>query len=174
LTNAPTLTTDRLVLRAHTRADFGASAQMWADPRVAQFIGGVPSSREASWSRLMRYFGMWSMLGYGYWAVTLKESGGLIGEVGLANFHRTLEPHPGDMPEAGWAFAPALHGHGYALEAVTAALAWADTHLGPKSFCMIDSANAASIKLAQRVGYSAPQPAHYAGKPTTLWVRSPS
>jgi RimJ/RimL family protein N-acetyltransferase len=170
MTAAPRLETDRLVLRAHSRDDFEASAAMWGDAAVARFIGGVPSTREASWSRLMRYFGMWPLAGCGYWVVALKD-GGFIGEVGLADFQRALDPHPGRMPEAGWAFAPQFHGKGYAAEAVAAALAWGEANLGRKSFCMIDPANAPSIAVAQRVGFDAGHEASYAGKPTRVFLR---
>ena len=71
----PALTTARLVLRGHTPADLAASAAMWADPTVVLHIGGKPSSLEESSSRLLRYGGLWSLLGYGYWLVEERGSG---------------------------------------------------------------------------------------------------
>jgi RimJ/RimL family protein N-acetyltransferase len=168
---APILSTQRLVLRAHRVSDLQASAAMWADAQVVRFIGGVPSTREVAWGRLLRYFGLWPALGYGYWAVTRADSGAFIGEVGLADFKRALDPHPGEMPEAGWAFCPAAHGQGLALEAMSAVLAWADGQLGPRSFCMISPENAASIRLAQKLGYRAAGAAQYNGNPSSIWQR---
>ena len=49
-------------------------------------IGGKPFTREESWARLLRYGGLWSLLGYGYWAVRDKESGRFAGELGFAGF----------------------------------------------------------------------------------------
>ena len=66
-TQAPVIETERLILRGHRAEDFEAIAAQWADPAVVKYIGGTPSSREASWSRLLRYPGHWQMLGFGYW-----------------------------------------------------------------------------------------------------------
>ena len=60
---APTLETPRLALRAHRRDDFAACAAMWADPEVVRHIGGRTFSAEESWSRLLRYGGLWTLLG---------------------------------------------------------------------------------------------------------------
>ena len=45
---APRIDTERLVLRAFTRADFGAYAAVWADPDVVRYISGKPSSERAA------------------------------------------------------------------------------------------------------------------------------
>ncbi len=66
----PTLVTERLVLRGHTRHDFAGSLALWTHPGVIRFIGGRASSEHEVWQRLLRYAGMWAMLGYGYWAIT--------------------------------------------------------------------------------------------------------
>ena len=42
--SAPTLTTARLILRAHTREDYHALHTVWSDPLVTKFIGRRPSS----------------------------------------------------------------------------------------------------------------------------------
>lgn len=68
----PTLETERLILRGHGVDDFGDSAAMWAEPEVVRHIGGRPFTREESWSRLLRYIGHWSALGFGYWVGAWK------------------------------------------------------------------------------------------------------
>lgn len=108
-TQPPVLTTARLILRAHTRDDFLDSHAMWSDPEVIRYIGGKPSTREEVWARLLRYAGHWTMLGYGYWVVREKDSGRFIGEVGLADYQRDIEPSLSGTPEMGWALSPALH-----------------------------------------------------------------
>ena len=75
--NVPVIETERLVLRAHRLDDFDAYAVMWADPVVTRFIGGKPRTREESWIRFLRHPGMWSMLGFGFWAIEEKASGRL-------------------------------------------------------------------------------------------------
>ena len=80
------------MLRGHTAADLDAIAAMWADPEVTRHITGVPSTREESWARLLRYAGLWPLLGFGYWLVEDRATGRFLGEVGFANFQRDIEP----------------------------------------------------------------------------------
>lgn len=151
---APALDTGRLTLRGHTLADFHESAAMWADPVVTRHIGGRPFTEEESWARVLRYGGLWTLLGYGYWVVRERESGRFVGEVGLADFRRGVTPALGDAPEAGWVLASWAHGRGFATEAVGAALAWADAHLAaPRTVCLIAPANAASLHVAEKCGF---------------------
>lgn len=153
---APELITDRLILRAHRRTDFDASAALWADPAVVRYISGRPSTPEESWQRLLRYAGLWPLLGFGYWVIADKASGAFLGEAGLADFRRVMTPSLNGMPEAGWVLTPAAQGQGFAREAVLAILAWADRHLAAaQTACIIDPTHAASHRLAHAVGYVA-------------------
>jgi RimJ/RimL family protein N-acetyltransferase len=129
-TSAPTLETDRLVLRAHRVDDFEPSAAMWGDEGVTRFIGGKPFTAEEVWQRMLRYPGHWALLGFGYWVLEEKATGDFVGEAGLLNLNRAIEPPLGDAPEAGWVLTPRVHGKGYATEAMTRALAWTETELG--------------------------------------------
>lgn len=148
----PELHTARLLLRGHRSQDFPAMSALWADPEVVRFIGGVPQNAEQSWQRLLRYWGTWAMFSFGYWAVIEKCSGAYIGELGLARFRRTIEPVL-DEPEMGWAFMPSAQGKGYASEAVSKAIAWADENLQQPLCCIIDQTNARSLRLAQKCGF---------------------
>jgi RimJ/RimL family protein N-acetyltransferase len=116
----PSLDTDRLTLTAHTLAGFEECAAMWADAAVTRFIGGRPASREDVWNRLLRYRGLWALLGYGYWAVNERETGRYVGDVGFADFHRDITPSLDGAPEAGWVLATWAHGRGFATEAAGA------------------------------------------------------
>lgn len=149
----PILTTDRLILRAHTAADFPGCYTLWSDPDVTRFIGGRPSTQEEVWSRILRYVGHWQALGYGYFLVTERQTGAVVGEFGLADFRRNVVPPFGDTPEAGWVMLPQYHGKGLAREALTAVLAWADQTM-PRTVCMIHPDNAPSLKLAAKLGYT--------------------
>ena len=97
----PILETERLRLRGHRRDDFAASAAMWADPIVTRYIGGKPLSPEEAWGKMLRYAGLWSLLGYGYWAVEERASGEFAGELGFADLKRDIEPSLGDTAGAG-------------------------------------------------------------------------
>jgi len=167
---APELLTERLLLRPHRLSDFDDSLAMWSDPEVARFIGGKPSTRDEVWFRLLRYVGLWELLGYGYFVVTDRESGRFLGEVGVADFHRPLPPTFSDFPEAGWAFAPAAHGRGIATEAVQRLLAWCDERF-ERTVCMIDPQNAPSIRVAGKCGFAEYERAAYRDHETILFER---
>ena len=135
---APTLETERLVLRAHQVEDFPNLAALWGDPLVTRFISGVPLTPEEVWSRLLRTAGHWLLLGFGYWVVEEKATGKFLGEVGFADLKRAIEPPLGDAPEAGWVFASAAHGKGFGIEAVQAIHSWGANHFKtPGSACLI-------------------------------------
>ena len=168
---APVITTDRLILRPHTAGDFAGCCTLWADPVVTRFIGGRPSTPEEVWARLLRYAGLWSLCGYGYLLAVDRASGAIVGDVGLADFHRDIEPALGDAPEAGWALLPQWHGRGLAHEAVTALLDWAAGQGIGRTVCMIHPDNAASLRLAGDLGYAAYARASYKDTPTILLQR---
>ncbi|WP_329741163.1 GNAT family N-acetyltransferase [Dyella sp. A6] len=150
----PVLETARLRLRGHRADDFEAFAAIWADADVVRYIGGKPSTPQESWMRLLRYPGMWALLGYGFWAIEDKASGRPIGEIGYADFKRAIEPPLEGMPEMGWVLASDVHGKGYAREALDAVLAWGQQHFGPhRAACIIEPDNAASVRLATGVGF---------------------
>ena len=150
----PTLETERLRLRGHRLDDFAACAAMWGDPIVTRHIGGKPLSPEEAWAKILRYAGLWSLLGYGYWAVEEKATGEFAGELGFADFKRDLQPPLGDMPEAGWALVSRVHGKGYATEAIRAVTSWGDQHFGAvRTACIIHPDNIASIRVAEKCGY---------------------
>lgn len=168
----PILETDRLRLRGHALGDFEALVSMWGDPAVVRHISGKPSTREETWSRLLRYAGHWSLLGYGFWAIEEKATGRFVGEGGFADFKRDLTPAI-DPPEQGWALNADSHGKGYATEAVQAMIAWAEPHFGRRDFtCMISPLNIASIRVAEKAGYREIVRTAYKGEPTILFRRS--
>lgn len=172
--SAPTLVTDRLTLAGHGLGDFADSAAMWADEEVVRHIGGRPFTAEECWARLLRYAGMWPLLGYGFWTVRETASGRFVGEMGFADFHRDLDPPFGDVPEAGWALARWAHGQGFAAEALRAAIAWGDARFGgARTVCMIDPDNAASVRLASKFGYREYARTSFKGSPTVLFERLP-
>jgi RimJ/RimL family protein N-acetyltransferase len=168
----PLLETERLVLRAHRLADLDACTTMWGDPVVTRYIGGKPSTREEVWSRLLRYAGHWSLMGYGYWAIEDKSFGRFVGEAGFADFKRDITPSLGDDPEIGWALTPAAHGKGYATEIVAALLEWGDANLSSKrTVCLIHPDNSPSIYVAKKCGYKEFARTNYKGAPTILFRR---
>ncbi|MER9104584.1 GNAT family N-acetyltransferase [Mesorhizobium sp. M7A.F.Ca.US.010.02.1.1] len=171
-TSAPVIETKRTILRAHRLDDFDAYAAMWTDPVVTRFIGGKPRTREESWMRFLRHAGLWSLLGYGFWAIEEKATGRFIGEAGFHDLKRDMEPSIEGIPEAGWALVPAVHGAGFATEVVARVLAWGEAIFGrEKTVCIIDPENGASLRVAAKCGYREVVKTTYHDTPTILLAR---
>ena len=169
---APEIETARLRMRGHRVEDLAVCAEMWADPEVVRHIGGRPFSREEVWARILRYTGHWSLLNYGYWLIEEKATGAFAGELGFADFQRELESPLVGLPELGYAFSSRTNGRGYATEAARAALAWGDAHFDPKrTTCIIHPENLASIRVAEKCGYTEFERTTYKGEPAIILAR---
>ena len=168
----PILETARAVLRPHRLDDFETYAAMWAEPAVTRFIGGKPRTREESWMRFLRHAGLWSLVGYGFWAIEEKATGRFIGEAGFHDLKRDIEPSIEGVPEAGWALAPEAHGKGLASEVVRRVVSWGDeTFPGAKTVCIIDPVNTASLNVAAKCGYREILRTTYQDKATIMLER---
>jgi RimJ/RimL family protein N-acetyltransferase len=172
VSQAPGLTTERLTLRAHRSDDLQAVAAMAADPAVMRHLSGAPSPREDAWRRMLCGPGMWALLGYGYWIVERRSDGEVIGQAGLADFKRDMEPGIEGLPELGYILATAAHGQGYASEAVAAVLGWADERLRAQEIAAIVlPENRPSIRVLEKAGFGPAEPATYRGELNLLFRR---
>jgi ribosomal-protein-alanine N-acetyltransferase len=114
-------------------------AAVYTDPVVMRYIPGGPLVADAVEPTLARHLAE-NARGLGFYAVEERSSGAVVGEVGFAIFET------GER-ELGWTLAQAYWGRGYATEAARACLAPADV-------AVIDAENAASIRVAGRLGLS--------------------
>lgn len=168
----PDLLTARLRLRRPTPADLPNSLALWQDPRVTRFIGGRPQTGEEVWARLLRSIGHWQALGFGYWIVETIDGFTFVGEVGLADYRRETTPSFAGTPEAGWVLNPTQQGQGFGTEAAAAALAWRDAALpGDDTVAIIEPGHAASLRIAEKLGFRAEGSVQYHGTPITLLRR---
>jgi RimJ/RimL family protein N-acetyltransferase len=137
-----------------------------------RYLGANPLSREDTWRRMLCAPGLWTLIGYGYWAIVSRDDGRYLGQLGFSDFKRDMTPAIEGLPEIGWIFAPAAQGQGYATEAARAALTWADEVLkAPEIVAIIDADNAASIRVAEKCGFNENEPAIYRGEPIILFRR---
>ena len=170
--SAPTLETERLILRAFRKQDLDAHAATLGDEEVMRHIGGKPINREDSWRRLMSGVGSWTLIGIGPWAVERRSDGRMVGHCGFFNFERDMTPPILGEPEMGWIFDRSVHGQGLAFEACSAALEWAEREIAAESYpAIIDPENAPSIKLAERLGFVRQADAIYRGAAIALFRR---
>ena len=170
--SAPTIETERLVLRSWVKADFRPWFAIMQHPDVYRYFGPNPSGLEDVWRRLVASLGSWQVLGFGSWAIERKADGKLVGNVGLFNAWRDLEPEFGEEPEMGWIFAAETHGLGLAGEACRAALDWAEGNLEPTPiWAIIAPENQPSLRLAERLGFEFHNNTVYNGDPTVVLKR---
>ena len=87
--------------------------------------------------------------GYGYFAVTLKDTGKLIGQAGLLK----TEINGKEVVEIGYIFDNSVWGQGYCIEAAKACVALAFEEFGiDKLYCAVKTDNEPSIKIAEKLG----------------------
>ncbi|MGA9583109.1 MAG: GNAT family N-acetyltransferase [Allosphingosinicella sp.] len=171
-TQAPVIETQRLRLRPYRAGDLDSQWASMKDPDVVRFLGGIPQSREETWRKILASPGLWTLLGYGYWVAERREDGAYLGQIGFADFKRDMKPGIENIPEMGWIMSRDAQGRGYATEAVLAALAWADEALGGGEIvAIISHDNAASIRIAEKGGFSRREEAVYKGEPILLFRR---
>jgi RimJ/RimL family protein N-acetyltransferase len=169
---ATRIETERLILREFRAGDLDAHAATLGDEEIMRHIGGKPLNREDSWRRLLMGIGMWSLVGMGPWAVERKSDGRMVGHCGFFQFHREMTPLILGEPEMGWIFDRSVHGQGIAFEACQAALVWAEREIGADSYpAIIDLDNAASMKLADRLGFVRQDDAQYRGSMIAFYRR---
>jgi len=169
----PVLETDRLRLRALDIGDLEALTEMWAHPAHYRFIGNTPRTRSDLWQQILRTAGSWALLGYGYWAIEDRETGKFLGEAGFLEGQRAIEPSYTGTPEAGWSVVQSAWGKGIATEAMQAALAWGAFHFpGGGSVCIIEPDHAASIRVAEKLGYEFDYQARLGDAPINVYRRS--
>lgn len=142
------LATERLLLRRWRPGDLDTLVRWHNDPALMRHMGKLSFSRAETEADLERYDRHWQQHGFGLWAAEDKESGILIGRVGLA-YHRVWP----DDPEVGWLIDTPWQGMGLATEAGAACLRYAFGELGFKRIVSICTAeNAASRRVMEKLG----------------------
>ena len=168
---APTIRTERLVLRHVRAADIDYFAETHSDDEIMRHLGG-PLSREDAWRRALTGAGFWSVLGIGLWVVERQADAQTIGHIGFFDFQRDMIPSIAGQPEMGWIFSRNAQGQGFASEAGRAALDWFDRALGPLAIpAIIDIKNEPSMRLAERLGFQRQPDGTYRNEPIAIFRR---
>jgi RimJ/RimL family protein N-acetyltransferase len=144
------LDTKRLVLRHPIHADLEDWYALYCEPELIRYIPDAPRSYEQAQKELE-----WFLNGHrnhpelGLWATTLQGTGKFIGRCGLLPW--TIDGQA--ETEVAYALSQAYWGQGLATEAAKAILGYGfeQLHL-PRLICLIDPANAASQRVAEKIG----------------------
>lgn len=115
-----TLKTERTLMREMTEADYDALYKVLADSDIMQhYPCTFDEVRIRGW--IDRNIERYRVLGFGLWALCLKESGEVIGDCGLTlqNINRMI------CPEIGYHVRKDRQRQGYAKEAAAAVRDWA-------------------------------------------------
>jgi RimJ/RimL family protein N-acetyltransferase len=150
---APMLRTERLLLRQWRVDDLGPLAEIHADPRVGEWLGGA-LGKAASTSFVDRQAVGLALRGVGMFAVERVADGVLIGAVGLGGVGPDFPFGP--AIEVAWRLGAVHQGSGYATEAAGAALRYGlATFDVPRIAAFTASGNGASIAVMERLGMRA-------------------
>ena len=146
--------TPRLILRHLCLADGEAMDGVFGDAEVMRYGDGV---RSPQWVRewiagwIDEHYPKW---GFGMWAVVDKRTSAVIGYCGLSRFAARCADRCADHEtEIGFRLARAHWGRGLATEAAQAVRDHAFGALRlPRLVALIDPANIASIRVAEKIG----------------------
>lgn len=145
--NVPTVTTERLSLRMLRESDFEEYAAIHMDEDVTRYTARMRFERLDAWRHLAMILGHWELRGFGMWGVFERETEQLVGRVGF------YQPETWPDFELGWTIGKAFWGRGYAPEAAGVCLDYAfDVMEKKRVISLIDPANAASIRVAEKIG----------------------
>jgi RimJ/RimL family protein N-acetyltransferase len=139
-----TFETERLLLRPHREDDLGAMLAYHSLPEVSRYLYGQPRTEAEVRDLLERRMNADAPK----FAVELRSTGGLVGEVGL---NIVSEEHR--QGEVGFIFDPRHHGHGYATEAARVIVDLGFRELGlHRIIGRLDARNAASARVLEKLG----------------------
>lgn len=113
------MTTERLILRQWRQSDLGPFAQLNADPRVREYFPGVLGQHESD-QEVVELSHHIDKCGWGFWAVSLRQTDEFIGCIGLDEVYFKMPFSP--AIDIGWRLAYNHWGQGYATEGALAAL----------------------------------------------------
>lgn len=139
-----------MYLRQWQASDFSIFAEMNADLEVMKYFP-KPLSPKVSNAIANKCLQLIKDKGWGFWAVSLKETDTFIGMVGLNDAHADMPFAP--TVEIAWRLHKNYWGQGYATEAARASLHYAFTELALEEVVSFTAVvNKRSQLIMQRIG----------------------
>lgn len=158
--------TPRLLLRPLTPEDLDGIASLFGDAEALVLWGG-PLDRDGARDWIERNMARYDTHGIGRCAIVLRETGELVGDCGLI----PTVVEGADVVELGWVVRRSHWGLGIATEA---GAAWRDFGfevLGlERIVSMIVEANAASRRVAEKLGFTVERVATWGGLSHLMYV----
>jgi len=150
--SAPTIETDRLILRQWRETDKAPYAALNADPDVMEHFPSTLTTAESD-AMVDAMRSVLDETGRGLWATEVKATGTLIGFIGLSRprFETAFTP----CIEIGWRLARHAWGNGYAPEGARAVLAFGFEHVelpNDEIVSFTTEANAKSRRVMEKIG----------------------
>jgi len=153
----------RLTIRPFTMSDLPALHAVYGDAEAMRWVDGDYTTIEATRRALETHVAMQERDGFAFWAVVENATGELVGEVGFGRL--------GEEVEMGWTFRRDRWGRGYATEAGRAALERAPRD---RVIAVIRRENAASISVAEKLGFALESPRVVRGRAQLVYTRGPN
>ena len=147
--NIPIIKTERLVLRRMKPSDYKDMYEYSCRPEVTRYLLWCEhESLEQTYGYLESINQCYKRGEYYDWAVTLADSGKMIGTCGFTSFD-----FENDRVEVGYVLNPTYWGKGIATEAVSAAIEFAFIELGANRVeAKFIEGNNASLRVTQKCG----------------------
>jgi RimJ/RimL family protein N-acetyltransferase len=165
--------TERLLLRRPGPDDAAGYRALLMHPTIGEWLRPAllapfePADGDDWLDDDMRH---WERFGFGPWAVAERGSGDYLGRVGL----RWSEIGGRARVEVLWSIDPERHGEGFAGEAAAAALEFAGKLELDEVYAMILARNAASLRVAEKIGLERDGNVEHAGFDHLLFRTAPS
>lgn len=143
--------TGRLILRTVEDGDAALQDRVLNTPAVMARLGGVKELHEIE-AKHARTRALYATEGFGFLMMIEKDTGELVGHVGIKRVDNPLAHNVGDH-EVGWLVREDRWRRGYAEEAMHAVLDWAFGRVGaPHVVALTSEANVASRNLMEKLG----------------------
>ena len=142
--------TERLVIREQTPGDLDGLYEIYSDKEIVRYTEDLFEDREEEAEYMRSYIeNQYRFYEYGIWAITLKDTGKLIGRAGISLREGF------DIPEVGYVIGKKYQNKGYAKEAMKAIIEYAAEELEMSDLiAFTKEKNTASVKLLESLGFS--------------------
>ena len=141
--------TERLIIREQTEDDIDAIYDIYSDEEAAKYTEDLYADRRDEAEYLRKYIdNQYRFYEFGIWALTLKDSGMLIGRAGISLREGYV------LPEIGYIIGKEYRDQGFAKEAVRAVMEYGAEEFGFSSYmAFTKEKNVPSVRLLESLGF---------------------